>query len=146
MANTLHLAAALEHTRISAGTKTSTHAVVTVRGSGAAVDAARPRLTVVFVVDSSGSMSGEPLAQVRDSVERLSELLLPTDQVGVVAFAANPVALHPVDVLTPTAKASLARRLAGLRASGPTALTAGLSMGFAALPPAPTMSGKFWCC
>jgi Mg-chelatase subunit ChlD len=134
MANTLHLSATLEHARISAGEKTRSHAVITLRGAGDSVDAVRPRLTVVFVIDASGSMSGEPLAQVRDSVERLSALLLPTDQVGVVSFAAQPVTIQPVDVLTPAAKASMSRRLQGLQASGQTALASGLAQGLAAFP------------
>ncbi len=47
MTTSLQLTATLEHTRVSTDEKTASHAVITMRGSGASVDAVRPRLTVV---------------------------------------------------------------------------------------------------
>jgi len=135
MTNRLSLQTGLEHPRVTVGAGVTTHAVITVSGHGGAVEVARPRLTVVFVLDVSGSMSGEPLTQVKDSVERLCGLLPPTDRVGIVAFASNPVVVADVEALTPAHQSAVRRRLAGLSASGSTHMTAGLTTGLAALPP-----------
>jgi uncharacterized protein YegL len=135
MTNRLFLQTGLEHPRITVNSGTMTHAVVTIGGHGGAVEVARPRLTVVFVLDVSGSMSGEPLSQVKDSVERLCALLPPTDRVGIVAFASNPVLVAAVEPLTAGHQAAVRRRLAGLHASGSTHMTDGLAMGLSVVPP-----------
>lgn len=138
MTNRLSLQAGLEHPRITAGGAVETHAVITVTGHGGAVDTVRPRLTVVFVLDVSGSMSGEPLSQVKDSVERLCALLPATDQVGIVVFGSNASVVAEVQPLDATHKAAIRRRLSALGAGGSTHMTSGLSVGLAQLPPRST--------
>ncbi|MDP2339554.1 MAG: VWA domain-containing protein [Deltaproteobacteria bacterium] len=107
--------------------------VVDLRAAGDAVGGPRPALSVTFVLDSSGSMQGDPIRQVKDSVERLIDLLSPTDEVAVVAFADNPVVVADRAPLTPTHKAALKRRLQGVQARGGTGMTAGLRSGATAL-------------
>jgi Ca-activated chloride channel homolog len=135
MTNRLSLQTGLEHPRITAGGAVETHAVITLTAHGGAIDTVRPRLTVVFVLDISGSMSGEPLSQVKDSVERLCALLPSTDQVGIVAFGSNATVVAEVQPLDQTHKAVIRRRLGALHTSGSTHMTSGVAAGLAAFPP-----------
>jgi Ca-activated chloride channel family protein len=106
--------------------KETLHLLVDVTATGAPVDAVRPALSVVFVLDVSGSMLGEPLAQVVRSVSLLTELLSPTDKVGVVVFSHEASVVCPLRVLDTDVRRSLQRRLASLRAGGGTNIEAGL--------------------
>ena len=84
---TLQLRALLERSSLRPGLTDTLHLLVDVTAVGAPVDAVRQALSVVFVLDVSGSMAGEPIAQVVRSVSHMIGLLSPTDKVGVVAFS-----------------------------------------------------------
>ena len=86
MTNALTMTCQVQHPRVSVQQGVETHAVITLTGRGDAVDVVRPQLSVVFVLDISGSMAGEPLQQVKDSVDKLCSLLQPSDRVGIVVF------------------------------------------------------------
>ena len=92
-------------------------------------DTARPPLSVVFVLDTSGSMRGEPIEQVKASVAQLIDLLGARDEVGVVGFSNLPVVVSPRAPLTAVHRAQLRRRLGALRACGGTGMTRGLQCG-----------------
>ncbi len=124
-----------ERAGIPLGVTTELAVVISLRAAGDAVGGPRPALSVAFVLDASGSMRGDPIAQVKDSVERLIELLAPNDQVSIVAFADNPVVVSERGPLTPGHKAHLKRRLQGVQALGGTGMTRGLQQGASALGP-----------
>lgn len=130
----LELSLALDKTNVRPGQKTGASVVVSLRAEGAKPNAARPLLTVAFVLDVSGSMRGPPLEHVISSVERLIGLLSPTDQVAIVTFnhsAAVAVSLRPAD---PDTKRLVHNTLVGLAAGASTNLEAGMRLAFELLP------------
>ncbi|KAK9807041.1 hypothetical protein WJX72_011563 [[Myrmecia] bisecta] len=51
--------------------------------------------SVVFVVDRSGSMHGEPIEYARDAISTGLEMLAPEDEVGIIAYDHEQVSLFP---------------------------------------------------
>jgi Ca-activated chloride channel family protein len=94
----------------------------------------RPRLTAVLVLDTSGSMKGEPLAQVQKSAERLAGILDGTDRLGVVVFNEGATTLAPPRPLADT-RAALVRSLAGIEAEGRTNIAGALAEAALRFPP-----------
>jgi VWFA-related protein len=82
-----------------------------------AQDASLP-LSVVVVIDVSGSMEGARIAAARDAATQFVNSLGPNDEAAVFAFSGtvNPVIGYTRD------KAALAGAIASLQAAGPTAL------------------------
>lgn len=126
MQDTLKLRAALERTSIRPASKDEMHLLVDVTATGAPVDAARPALSVVFVLDASGSMRGTPLEQVIRSVELLVDLLSPEDKVAVVSFSDDAAVVCPLAPLTTDARRVVKRRVQGVHALSGTNIEAGL--------------------
>lgn len=131
----LALRAVSDLTAVAPGSTTELFAVLELVAAGDPLDASRAQLSVVFVLDTSGSMLGEPLAQVCDSVSKLADLLAPTDRAGVIAFSDHPSEVAPLAPLSDSARAGLRRRLHALKADGHTGLTAGVGAGRALLGP-----------
>ncbi len=131
----LQLDAASELRGVAPGSVTELCVVLTLVARGTPLEVARARFSVMFVLDTSGSMRGEPLHQVCDSVAKLVDLLEPSDRAGVVAFSDNPSEVAPLSELTPPAKASLKRRVHALTSTGSTGISAGVSEGRRRLPP-----------
>ena len=75
-------------------------------------------ITILLVLDTSGSVRGAPLVQLRAAVEAAAEALRPDDQVGLVTFSHNVrMVVEP-----PSPRSSLPDALGRLRAGGATAL------------------------
>lgn len=72
-------------------------------------DSARPR-DVIFLIDASGSMAGEPFDAVRSRLSALVDLALPEDDVSVRFFAGEPFA--PIRFGTSAQRSDPARRSA----------------------------------
>ena len=74
--------------------------VVELVAHGPAVEAERPPMACALALDVSGSMQGEPIEQLIASVDKLTELTSPTDQLAVAVFsdgASEVVPLTPMD-------------------------------------------------
>jgi Ca-activated chloride channel homolog len=56
---------------------------------------ASPPRDVCFLIDVSGSMSGQPMAKVSDAMERFFERMRPQDRLQVVTFAGAATTLFP---------------------------------------------------
>jgi Ca-activated chloride channel family protein len=110
------------------------HLVADVRATAEGVERDRPPLSLIFVLDVSGSMAGPPLEQVVLSVDRMVALLDPTDRVGVVAFSDNATEVVSLQPVTGEAKAKVRSRVHRLHADGHTNLESGVRRAAAMLP------------
>jgi Mg-chelatase subunit ChlD len=101
----------------------------------------RPLLTIVFVVDHSGSMTetsggSTKLDLAKEAVIRAIELLSPTDKVGVVQF--DDLASWVVDITPMSDPDSVVNRVASIRAGGGTDIMAGVAAVAGKLPDDPS--------
>lgn len=95
-----------------------------------------PRLTTVLLLDVSGSMKGNPLSQVKESVARLSSILGDEDSLGVVTFSTSAQTVVPLQPLsTAGARRNIERASESLVADGYTNMSAGLSHAALQFPP-----------
>ncbi|MFY0531203.1 vWA domain-containing protein [Nannocystis pusilla] len=88
----------------------------------------RAPLNLVAVIDKSGSMSGQPLDLVRESLYRVLDQLGPDDQLSIVLYG-DRAHVH----MSPTAakdKRAIAARIAGIESAGSTAMEEGLQVGY----------------
>ncbi len=111
------------------------HAIVHLVAGDAPREAARPALATVLALDVSGSMRGEPLAQVIRSVERIVDLLGDEDRLGVVAFSTGATEVAPALPLDASHRRTVKSRVARLAADDRTNIEAGLSLARSILPP-----------
>lgn len=129
MSETLKLRALFERQSVRPGQRTELALMAQVVATGAPLDTQRPRLSVCFVLDASGSMKGTPLAQVQQSVHALLDLLAPTDKVSVVAFSQQASVVAEPAELSADAKRQIRRRVEAIHADGQTNLSGGLLLG-----------------
>lgn len=86
---------------------------------------------VIMVVDTSGSMAGQNLEEVRKALSAFVADTAPTVQLGLLSYATKPALL-----VAPTSDRSrLLGAIAGLRAEGETSLYDAVDAGLAALGP-----------
>ncbi len=126
-AQALQIEALPLHRRRPVGT-TQTEYVLIKISAPKQVSGPLPRLTTVLLLDVSGSMKGNPLAQVKESVARLSAILSDEDALGVVTFSTSAQTVVPIQPLSSAgARRSIERASESLLADGYTNLSAGLS-------------------
>ncbi len=87
----------------------------------------RPALSVILALDASGSMAGDPIAQVIQSTQRIAEMLEERDALGVVAFSTAAHTVSPLRRMTRQARASARAEAATLRAGGNTNMSSGIA-------------------
>ena len=131
---TLLLHVAPVHPAVRPGSELLTHAVVTIRAPKAPATRARPVLSGVLVLDVSGSMHGEPLAQVLHSAKRLAEILDDTDRLGIVTFSDGASTVAPLTVLR-DGKREIVAKLGKIEANGRTNIAGGLAQAALLFPP-----------
>ncbi|MEQ8892467.1 MAG: VWA domain-containing protein [Sandaracinaceae bacterium] len=130
MSDVITLSLEPEHVTLPAGARAKTHLVIRLAGSAEhAVERARPRLRIVFAVDTSGSMEGPPIDHVTRSVAEMLRLLHDDDEVGLVAFSDEAAVVAEVARLGDGHRSTLARRARRLSAGGRTNLEAGVQRG-----------------
>ncbi len=86
-------------------------------------------LNLCLVLDHSGSMSGRPLATVKEAAIALIESLKPSDRVSVVAFDHRAKVIIPNQAVSNVQ--SVIASIQKLEASGGTAIDEGLKLGIA---------------
>lgn len=88
-----------------------------------------PPREIVFLVDVSGSMSGEPTAKVIEAMQSMLRLCRPQDTVQVITFASNAQKLFekPLPVEEPNITNAL-NFTAGLKGGGGTEMLKGVKM------------------
>ncbi|MDI1482832.1 FHA domain-containing protein [Polyangium sp. y55x31] len=95
----------------------------------------RPPLALVFAIDVSASMWGQPMEQVVRSIERMVELLDPTDRVGIVSFSEGAEIVAELEQLDVSARRRLAGSLRRIDPEGGTDMESGLRVSRSALGP-----------
>jgi Ca-activated chloride channel family protein len=90
-------------------------------------EANRRPMELVFVIDCSGSMSGEPIAQAKSAIERGLELLAPGDTFQIIRFSEGASALgtHPLEA-TPANIRSARSHVRALSGGGGTMMIEGI--------------------
>jgi uncharacterized protein YegL len=114
------------HPSIAPGADRTDHVLVRLRAPERTTGP-RPRLTAVLCLDTSGSMAGEPIAQVMQSSQRLAEILEDTDALGVVAFDTGARTVAEIKPLSAQARRDLGRAIGLLHAEGNTNISGGLA-------------------
>jgi Ca-activated chloride channel family protein len=91
---------------------------------------------LVLLLDTSGSMGGEPLAQAKRVASALVESLLPSDTVEILEFStATRRFLPKAELATPALKARALAWLRSLEAGGGTEMLGGITTALASLRP-----------
>jgi Ca-activated chloride channel family protein len=130
----LGLSLGTDRARVPPDASSRVHLVAEVLATAEGVERQRPPLSLIFVLDASGSMAGPPLEHVVLSVDRMVGLLDPTDKVGVVAFSDNGTEVVPLQLVTGEVKARVRSRVHRLNADGHTNIESGLRRAAAMLP------------
>lgn len=87
----------------------------------------RQPMEMVFVLDCSGSMSGQPMRQSKDAMTHALKQLRPTDTFQVIRFSNNASALGPEPIpATPTNIKRAIRYVDGLSGTGGTQMIEGI--------------------
>ncbi len=131
----LGLTLALDEQGLHPATQARVHLVAEVSAVAPGIERARPPLSVILAVDTSGSMAGPPLEQVILSIDRLLTLLEPTDRVGVVGFSSNAYEVAPLALADAAARRLVSARVHRLTNDGGTNIDAGLTRAAAMMPP-----------
>lgn len=97
----------------------------------------RAPIAVSLVIDVSGSMAGEKIANARTAAQSFVETLRDGDILSVYAFSDDVYEIAPPTVIGGAARSLIMQRLAGLRDLGSTNLYGGLATGLDRLRSAP---------
>ena len=89
----------------------------------------RPPINLALVVDTSGSMEGEPIEDAREASLALLDMLAEGDRLAVVAFHSTTDVLLPSTELDDDNLDELRERIARMEASGTTDMAGGLTIG-----------------
>lgn len=128
-AKQVELDAALSNSYLLAGSRQTLYLKVGLRGFELEASSDRTPINVAIVLDKSGSMEGEKIAQAKEAAILAVEMLNKQDIVSVVLYD------DVVSVLIPATKVSdkqnIIRAIKQIEAGGSTALFAGVSKGAA---------------
>jgi Mg-chelatase subunit ChlD len=105
------------------------HLALTLR-STASEPASRPDVAVHLVMDTSGSMMGEAIAQAQQAARQLVGMLEPRDRFSLVSYSTGAEVVTDEGPVGPR-RAQILSQIDRLRATGGTNLEAGLRLGYA---------------
>ena len=112
------------------------HVALQLTGDAASADAAaapRTPTDVVVVLDRSGSMSGEKIAQARQAAMQLLGQLSEEDRFTLVTYASDAQVTIPLGPVRPGAQGTLADTILSIEAAGSTNMQTGLDRGLGQL-------------
>lgn len=92
----------------------------------------RQSLNLVAVVDKSGSMSGEPLELVRESLRQILSQMRPGDQMSIVLYGDTAAVFMQPVMVSASNKDEIRARIDAIESAGSTYMEAGLKVGYAA--------------
>lgn len=87
----------------------------------------QPSMSMVLVIDKSGSMSGEPVALAREAAKAAVDLIGPRDYIGVVAFDGEPYKI--CDMLPGSSSAEASSAIDSIAAGGGTNMHPAMQLG-----------------
>lgn len=93
----------------------------------------RPPINLALVIDSSGSMEGEPIANARRAAADVVDKLRDGDRLSVIAFSSEGQVIVESSELSSLRRASVLARINEIEARGTTSMTAGIDLGLAEL-------------
>jgi Ca-activated chloride channel family protein len=131
---TLHLSLETDYNTLPEKVCAHVYLVAEIRAVAENKEAKRVPLSVIFVLDVSGSMAGPPLEHVIESVDHLVEFLEPSDRVGVVAFSDNAEEVVPLKLAEGESKRLVRRSVHRMQSRGSTNIEAGLRKAMAMFP------------
>lgn len=113
---------------------------VTITMPGARMQA-RPPLSLVVVIDRSGSMEGEPLANAKAAAANLVAQLDERDAFSIVTYSSSDETVVPMTRATSSAKASARTAIDGIYDDGNTCISCGITRGASELASTPVHDG-----
>jgi Ca-activated chloride channel family protein len=117
----------MAHPVVLAGSRQRSYLKVSLTGHGAGAASRRPPANVAIVLDRSGSMQGEKLAQARGAALVALDMLDERDVLSVVTYDDTVSVLVPATRLLD--RRPIARAIRSIEAGGSTALFAGVAKG-----------------
>jgi Ca-activated chloride channel family protein len=93
----------------------------------------RPPINLALVIDTSGSMEGEPIANARKAAAEVVSKLRDGDRLAVIAFGSEGEVLIESKELSSLQRAAVLGRIQNMEARGTTGMTAGLHLGLVEL-------------
>lgn len=130
------LVAACEAKNVEAGASTL-WASIKVEPRGGALEKERAPLALALVIDTSGSMQGDPIQHVLRSCELLAQLLGEKDQLAIVTFSTNAGVRCGLTSVSDAGRTQIARAIAGIAADGSTNMHGGIEVAAGVLMTAP---------
>ncbi|MFN0251640.1 MAG: VWA domain-containing protein [Kofleriaceae bacterium] len=131
------LVAACEAKNVEAGASTL-WASIKIEPRGNALEKERAPLAVALVIDTSGSMQGDPIQHVLRSCEILAQLLGEKDQLAIVTFSTNAGVRCGLTTVSDAGRTQISRAIAGVSADGSTNMHGGIEVAAGVLMTAPT--------
>jgi Ca-activated chloride channel family protein len=110
---------AISHGRLLSSGVRPMHAEIRVRAEESEIVQARAPVSLVLVIDTSGSMAGRKIEDARRSALAMLDEMRPDDMVGVVRFSSGAETLVPLGRVGDI-RGEARRKIEGLRAEGST--------------------------
>jgi Ca-activated chloride channel family protein len=136
MSTPFELRAYAEHKNVEPGTSTL-WAAIRVDPKGKALEADRAPLAIALVIDTSGSMQGDPIAHVIKSCEIVAELLDARDQLAIVTFSDHAGIRCGLTTTDPAGRQQIRAAISGVTAGGSTNMHGGIGVAAGVLASAP---------
>jgi Ca-activated chloride channel homolog len=100
-----------------------------------------PAASIAIVIDRSGSMEGEPLANAKAAAMRLIDELGPQNAFTVVTYSSSDETVMPIALATPENKAAARAAIEAIWEDGNTCISCGIERGTSELALTPVRGG-----